>query len=106
MLTDEFFHGCRSFAAGTRHRRSRRAERMKKLARMFYGRAAAYGDALDARRPRCAGRSACAAMSGPTARAGRRPAQLAAYVAWRTRRLAAQPTRTGIAAGSIFPVAG
>ena len=48
----------RRLAARARHRRLGVPKRMKKLARMFYGRAAAYGEALDRGDARGAGRCA------------------------------------------------
>ncbi|CDX11197.1 conserved hypothetical protein [Mesorhizobium sp. ORS 3324] len=80
-------------------------KRMKKLAKMFYGRTAAYGDAL-----RDDDRAALGAALARNVRpdAGEWPEAplLAGYVCEASRQLAAQPSES-IAAGTVaFPVAG
>ena len=57
-------------------------KRMKKLARMFYGRAAAYGEAIDARRPAGVGRGLAAQHAARRTAHGRGLRALADY-RWR-----------------------
>ena len=53
---------------------------MKKLARMFYGRTAAYGDALDRGDDEALARGACAQRPSGRPTHGRKRPALAAYV--------------------------
>ena len=94
VLIDEFFldvdHSLRELGIGD----VGVPKRMKKLAKMFYGRTAAYDDALerndhDGARPR-----PLPAMSGPTPAPGREAPLLADYVADACRQLAAQPSES------------
>jgi cytochrome b pre-mRNA-processing protein 3 len=80
-------------------------KRMKKLARMFYGRTAAYADALE-RADREALAAALMRNVRPDAAAWPEAAELAAYVVEADAMLARQPSE-GIRAGSLaYPVAG
>ncbi|MDX8515064.1 ubiquinol-cytochrome C chaperone family protein [Mesorhizobium captivum] len=80
-------------------------KRMKKLAKMFYGRTAAYDDALRDD-DRAALSMALARNVRPDAGEWIEAPLLAGYVSSASRQLAAQPTES-IAAGTVaFPVAG
>ncbi|MDX8446629.1 ubiquinol-cytochrome C chaperone family protein [Mesorhizobium captivum] len=80
-------------------------KRMKKLAKMFYGRTAAYDDALRDD-DRAALSMALARNVRPDAGEWLEAPLLAGYVSAASRQLAAQPTES-IAAGTVaFPVAG
>ncbi|TGQ53742.1 ubiquinol-cytochrome C chaperone [Mesorhizobium sp. M1C.F.Ca.ET.193.01.1.1] len=80
-------------------------KRMKKLAKMFYGRTAAYDGAL-----RDDDRAALAAALARNVRpdAGEWPEapQLASYVSAASRQLTAQPSESIVAGAVTFPVAG
>lgn len=105
QLTDDFFkeveHSIRELGVGD----TGVPKRMKKLAGMFYGRAAAYGAALDAGdRPALA--AALARNVRPGVEAWPQADELAAYVEAARDGLAAQPL-PAICAGRIaFPQAG
>ncbi|TGP44402.1 ubiquinol-cytochrome C chaperone [bacterium M00.F.Ca.ET.159.01.1.1] len=80
-------------------------KRMKKLAKMFYGRTAAYDDALE-EDDRVALAAALARNVRPDAGPWPQAPSLADYVGDASQKLAAQPTES-IAAGTVaFPVAG
>ncbi|BCG95065.1 ubiquinol-cytochrome C chaperone family protein [Mesorhizobium sp. 131-2-1] len=80
-------------------------KRMKKLAKMFYGRMAAYDDAVE-RDDRDALAAALARNILPEAAVWPQALLLAAYVADAARHLAAQPAES-IASGTVtFPAAG
>ena len=80
-------------------------KRMKKLAKMFYGRTAAYDDAVE-RDDRDALAAALARNILPEAAGWPQAPLLAAYVADAARHLAAQPAES-IASGTVtFPAAG
>ncbi|WP_217570329.1 ubiquinol-cytochrome C chaperone family protein [Mesorhizobium sp. GbtcB19] len=80
-------------------------KRMKKLAKMFYGRTAAYDDALK-QDDRVALAAALARNVRPDAGAWPQAPLLADYVGDASQKLAAQPTES-IAAGTVaFPAAG
>jgi cytochrome b pre-mRNA-processing protein 3 len=80
-------------------------KRMKKLAKMFYGRTAAYDDAVE-RDDRDALAAALARNILPEAAVWPQAPLLAAYVADAARHLAAQPAES-IASGTVtFPAAG
>jgi cytochrome b pre-mRNA-processing protein 3 len=80
-------------------------KRMKKLAKMFYGRTAAYDDALE-RDDKEALAAALARNILPEAAVWPQAPLLAAYVADAARHLAAQPAES-IASGTVtFPAAG
>ncbi|WP_296745263.1 ubiquinol-cytochrome C chaperone family protein, partial [Mesorhizobium sp.] len=80
-------------------------KRMKKLAKMFYGRTAAYDDALrDDDRSALA--TALARNVRPDAGEWVEAPLLANYVSEASRQLAAQPTESIVAGTVAFPVAG
>ncbi|RWB53490.1 ubiquinol-cytochrome C chaperone family protein [Mesorhizobium sp.] len=80
-------------------------KRMKKLARMFYGRTAAYDHALrDDDRPALA--AALARNVRPDVGEWPEAPQLASYVSEASRQLATQPTESIVAGTVAFPVAG
>lgn len=104
-LTDEFFrdveHSLRELGVGDQGV----PRRMKKLARMFYGRAAAYGAAIDAG-DRVAladafGRNVWSNGEGSPAHAG----ALAAYAAQAWEEISAQPAAALLAGRLSFPAA-
>ncbi|MEW9836851.1 ubiquinol-cytochrome C chaperone family protein [Mesorhizobium marinum] len=102
ILIDEFFkdvdHSLRELGVGDMGV----PKRMKKLARMYYGRTAAYSDALE-RDDRQALGAALARNIRPDSGAWPQAAQLADYVAGANAALAAQSAET-ISGGSIsFP---
>ncbi|UCI05953.1 ubiquinol-cytochrome C chaperone family protein [Mesorhizobium sp. B1-1-8] len=80
-------------------------KRMKKLAKMFYGRTAAYDDALRAD-DRAALAAALARNIRPDSAAWSEAASLAGYVSGASRQLAAQPTESIVAGTVAFPAAG
>jgi len=80
-------------------------KRMKKLARMFYGRTAAYDDALE-EDDRAALAAALARNVRPDAGSWPQASLLADYVREASRKLAAQPTESIIAGTAAFPAAG
>ncbi|BCM19355.1 ubiquinol-cytochrome C chaperone family protein [Mesorhizobium sp. J8] len=80
-------------------------KRMKKLAKMFYGRTAAYDDALKAD-DRVALAAALARNVRPDAGSWPQAPLLADYVRGASRTLAAQPTESIVAGAAAFPVAG
>lgn len=103
-LTDEFFrdveHSIRELGIGDLGV----PKRMKKLARMFYGRAAAYGEALDA-----GDEAALAAALGrnvkPEAEGWHEAKALASYVVAAEAALAAIPADALLAGRLAFPAA-
>lgn len=105
QLTDDFFkeveHSIRELGVGDMGV----PKRMKKLAGMFYGRAAAYGAALDA-----GDRAALAAALSRNVRPGvetwPQAQDLAAYVALARDDLAGQPLPAICAGRIVFPAAG
>ena len=103
-LIDEFFmdveHSLRELGIGD----VGVPKRMKKLARMFYGRSAAYDDALE-RDDREALAAALARNIRPDAGAWPQASLLAGYVADASRQLAAQPTESIVSGTVAFPVA-
>lgn len=103
QLTDDFFtdvdHSLRELGIGDMGV----PKRMKRLARMFYGRAQAYGEAIDAGDGAALSR-ALARNILPDAAEWRQSALLASYVVEANSALAAQPAGE-IAAGRVeFPV--
>ena len=80
-------------------------KRMKKLAKMFYGRTAAYDDALR-EDDRAALAAALARNIRPDAGAWPEAPLLADYVLEASRQLAAQPSESIVAGKVVFPVAG
>lgn len=80
-------------------------KRMKKLAKMFYGRTAAYDDALRDD-DRAALATALARNIKPGAGEWVEAPLLANYVSEASRRLAAQPSESIVAGAIAFPVAG
>ncbi|MBZ9673346.1 ubiquinol-cytochrome C chaperone family protein [Mesorhizobium sp. ES1-3] len=104
VLIDEFFldvdHSLRELGIGD----VGVPKRMKKLAKMFYGRTAAYDDALE-RNDHDGLTAALARNVRPDADAWPEASRLAGYVASASRQLSAQPTES-IAAGTVaFPEA-
>ena len=79
-------------------------KRMKKLAKMFYGRTAAYDDALR-EDDRAALAAALARNVRPDAGAWPEASLLANYVSEASRQLAAQPSESIVAGKAVFPVA-
>src|SRR5689334_8387476 len=105
VLIDEFFldvdHSLRELGIGD----VGVPKRMKKLAKMFYGRTAAYDDALE-RDDKEALAAALARNILPEAAVWPQAPLLAAYVADAARHLATQPAES-IASGTVtFPAAG
>ncbi|MBL8584746.1 MAG: ubiquinol-cytochrome C chaperone, partial [Rhizobiaceae bacterium] len=105
VLTDEFFadldHSLRELGIGDMGM----PKRMKRLARMFYGRTRAYGDALDAG-DRATLAAALARNVRPDVESWPESDLLAEYADTAARRLAEQPI-AAICAGQIaFPTAG
>lgn len=104
-VTDEFFrdveHSLRELGIGDMGV----PKRMKKLARMFYGRAGSYGTAIDAGD---AGELAAALKRNimPAAPEWPSAAALADYVLAANRKLAGTPTSDILAGGVDFPEAG
>jgi len=80
-------------------------KRMKKLAKMFYGRTAAYDDALE-RDDRDALAAALARNVRPDAGVWPQATLLASYVVDVDRRLVAQPTESIVSGTLAFPVPG
>ncbi|UVK37331.1 ubiquinol-cytochrome C chaperone family protein [Mesorhizobium sp. AR10] len=105
VLIDEFFldveHSLRELGIGD----VGVPKRMKKLAKMFYGRTAAYDDALE-RDDRDALAAALARNVRPDAGAWPQAALLAGYVVDADKRLAAQPTESIVSGTVLFPVPG
>lgn len=104
-ITDEFFkdveHSLRELGIGDMGV----PKRMKKLARMFYGRAASYGAAIDAGDAAALGDAlARNVMPGAADWPGRRP--LAAYSMGAAAHLRAIPVGDILAGGANFPQAG
>ena len=103
-LTDAFFadveHSMRELGIGDLGV----PKRMKKLARMFYGRAVAYGEAID-RDDRPALAAALARNVRPDEPSWPQAAELAGYVMAAHRGLAAQPLSDLISGRIEFPVA-
>ena len=103
ILIDEFFsdvdHSLRELGIGDLGI----PKRMKKLARMFYGRTAAYADALE-RGDREALAAALARNIRPDAAAWPQSAELAAYVAGADSMLALQGSETIRSGSIVFPV--
>lgn len=104
VLIDEFFldveHSLRELGIGD----VGVPKRMKKLAKMFYGRTAAYDDALE-RDDREALAAALARNVRPDAGAWPQAPLLAAYVADASRQLAAQPAESIVSGTVVFPLA-
>ena len=105
VLIDEFFldveHSLRELGIGD----VGVPKRMKKLAKMFYGRTAAYDDALE-HDDREALAVALARNIRPDAGAWPQAALLASYVVNVDQRLAAQPTESIVSGTLVFPVPG
>ncbi|WP_027167948.1 ubiquinol-cytochrome C chaperone family protein [Mesorhizobium sp. WSM3224] len=80
-------------------------KRMKKLAKMFYGRTAAYDDALK-EYDRVALAAALARNVRPDDGPWPQAPLLAAYVCGASQKLVAQPTESIVAGTAVFPVAG
>lgn len=80
-------------------------KRMKKLAKMFYGRTAAYDDALR-QDDRAALAAALARNVRPDAGSWPQAPLLADYVCGASRKLAGQPTESIVAGTAAFPAAG
>ena len=78
---------------------------MKKLAKMFYGRTAAYDDALR-ENDRVALAAALARNVRPDSGPWPQAPLLAAYVCEACQQLAAQPTESIVAGTAAFPAAG
>lgn len=104
VLIDEFFldvdHSLRELGIGD----VGVPKRMKKLAKMFYGRTAAYDDALE-RNDHDGLTAALARNVRPDAGAWPEAAQLALYVADAAGHLAAQPTESILSGTVMFPTA-
>ncbi|CCV06448.1 conserved hypothetical protein [Mesorhizobium metallidurans STM 2683] len=104
VLIDEFFldveHSLRELGIGD----VGVPKRMKKLAKMFYGRTAAYDDALE-RNDHDALAAALARNVRPDAGAWPQAAQLASYVVEAGRHLAEQPAESIVSGTVTFPVA-
>jgi cytochrome b pre-mRNA-processing protein 3 len=105
VLIDEFFtdvdHSLRELGIGDMGV----PKRMKRLARMFYGRTKAYGDALDAD-DRVALAAALARNVRPDLEAWPQAADLADYASAAAYRLAGIPTEDICAGRLAFPAAG
>ncbi|MBZ9705467.1 ubiquinol-cytochrome C chaperone family protein [Mesorhizobium sp. ESP7-2] len=104
VLIDEFFldvdHSLRELGIGD----VGVPKRMKKLAKMFYGRTAAYDDALE-RNDHDGLTAALARNVRPDADAWPEASRLAGYVAGASRQLSAQPTESIVAGTVAFPEA-
>ncbi|TIL57116.1 MAG: ubiquinol-cytochrome C chaperone [Mesorhizobium sp.] len=104
VLIDEFFmdveHSLRELGIGD----VGVPKRMKKLAKMFYGRTAAYDDALE-RNDHDALVAALARNVRPDAGTWPQATHLAGYVADVSRRLAEQPTESIVSGTVAFPAA-
>lgn len=104
VLIDEFFmdveHSLRELGIGD----VGVPKRMRKLAKMFYGRTAAYDDALQ-RNDHDALAVALARNVRPDAGAWPQASQLALYAADASRQLAEQPTESIVSGTVSFPVA-
>jgi len=105
VLIDEFFldvdHSLRELGIGD----VGVPKRMKKLAKMFYGRTAAYDDALE-REDQEALAAALSRNVLPDAGVWPQAPLLAAYVAEARRHLAAQPAESIVSGTVTFPAAG
>jgi cytochrome b pre-mRNA-processing protein 3 len=103
ILIDEFFsdvdHSLRELGIGDLGI----PKRMKKLARMFYGRTAAYADALE-RGDRAALAAALARNVRPDVAAWPEAAELADYVAGAERALGQQQSEAIRAGSIVFPI--
>ncbi|TKB85373.1 MAG: ubiquinol-cytochrome C chaperone, partial [Mesorhizobium sp.] len=104
VLIDEFFmdveHSLRELGIGD----VGVPKRMRKLAKMFYGRTAAYDDALQ-RNDHDALAAALARNVRPDAGAWPQASQLALYAADASRQLTEQPTESIVSGTVAFPVA-
>jgi len=104
VLIDEFFldveHSLRELGVGD----VGVPKRMKRLAKMFYGRTAAYDDALE-RRDGDALAAALARNVRPDAGAWPQALPLASYVIDAARQLEAQPSESILSGTVVFPVA-
>ncbi len=104
VLIDEFFldveHSLRELGIGD----VGVPKRMKKLAKMFYGRTAAYDEASE-QNDREALAAALARNVRPDARDWPQAARLAGYVVEANARLAAQPIESIVSGTATFPVA-
>ncbi|TPN49511.1 MULTISPECIES: ubiquinol-cytochrome C chaperone family protein [unclassified Mesorhizobium] len=104
VLIDEFFldvdHSLRELGIGD----VGVPKRMKKLAKMYYGRTAAYDDALE-RNDHDGLTAALARNIQPDAGSWPQASQLANYVAGARRQLAAQPSESIVSGTVFFPLA-